>query len=110
MKRAGERAFVSSSDASKSDEDLEGAEPRVSILPVPSKGLERDRTEAEGAQEAIADAILGRGEEEVRDALERAESENIAGGEGHVHGHDHGSASNLKGGEHVASMIAHEEL
>ena len=117
MKRAGERAFASASasDASKSDEDLEaGAEPVVSILPVPAGGSDRERADAD--QAAVADAILGRGEEEVREALLRAGSVNTGNEKTQAHKHEHGHASpsqvadSSKGANHAAPLIAHEEL
>ena len=95
MKRAGERVFASVSDASKSDEDSEAeVEPEASTLPVPSEGSGRKIVDADGVQEVVAEAILGRGEEEVREALLRAK----------------GADDGVGGKKPSASKITHLEL
>ena len=95
MKRAGERVFASVSDASKSDEDSEAeVEPEASTLPVPSEGSGRKIVDADRVQEVVAEAILGRGEEEVREALLIAK----------------GADDGVGGKKPSASKIAHSEL
>lgn len=64
IKREGERAFAQD----RAEPEQPAPEPEVSILPVTDGGQKEDK-----AFQKVADALLGRSEEEVVAALNRAE-------------------------------------
>ncbi|KAL5513274.1 hypothetical protein ACEPAH_3672 [Sanghuangporus vaninii] len=66
IKREGERAFAEE----RAEPERSASEPEVSILPVTDGGKKEDT-----AFQEVADAILGRSEEEVAAALGRAEEQ-----------------------------------
>ena len=70
IRREGDRAFSSDTDF----DSKEGSPPEaeVSILPISGDGTEKGKSEEKVLQE-VADAILGRSEGEVVEALGRAE-------------------------------------
>ena len=81
IKREGARAFSSeeSGETLEVDEDntserLDKPEdPEVSILPIPADPEEGQSSKDDEVLQNVAEAILGRSEEEIRIALERAE-------------------------------------
>ena len=66
IKREGERAFA------EQRSQTEESAPEISILPVVDNGKKEDN-----AFQEVADAILGRSEEEVADAFSRAEEQEV---------------------------------
>ncbi|KAL5492501.1 hypothetical protein ACEPAI_3948 [Sanghuangporus weigelae] len=66
IKREGERAFAEE----RAEPEQSASEPEVSILPVTDGGKKEDK-----AFQEVADAILGRSEEEVGAAMSRAEEQ-----------------------------------
>ena len=85
IKREGARAFSSNDDVEdiKVPEDdtserldqPENMEPEVSILPVPVEDKNGQSDTKEKVLESVAQAILGRSEEEVAEAFDRAEAQ-----------------------------------
>lgn len=89
IQRQGDRAFASdkAQDVDKLDVDAvadtvketgESTEPVVSILPVPDQENGKD---SEEILQDVSNAILGRGKDEIVDALGRAEHEKAVEGE-----------------------------
>ena len=75
IRREGDRAFSSDTDFDSKEGSVSGGNPpdaEVSILPILGDGTEKGKSEEKVLQE-VADAILGRSEGEVVEALGRAD-------------------------------------
>lgn len=73
IRREGDRAFSSNTefDPKEGADDTAPSNPEVSILPISGDGTAKGKSEEKVLQE-VADAILGRSEGEVLEALGRA--------------------------------------